>query len=237
MLSRRPKAGVSKHARTDPMRLVIFDVDGTLVDSQTLIYEATRRTFAAFGREPPERRFCLGGVGLSLGPAFRRLVGADGPWREMAEAYGEAFTAVRLDPAFADAEPLFPGAREIVQRLAADPGVLLGVATGKSRRGMARLFARTGWAPLFATVQTADDHPSKPDPAMVRAALAETGIAPHRAVLVGDTSFDMEMAREAGVEAIGVAWGNHDVAALRAAGASRILERFEDMLPLAEIAA
>jgi phosphoglycolate phosphatase len=218
------------------MRLVIFDVDGTLVDSQDLIYAAIVATFARFGLAPPERRHALGGVGLSLGPAFLRLVGESGPWREMAVAYGEVFTELRQDPVLA-AEPFFPGAEAIVTRLAARPDRRLGIATGKSRRGMARLFARTGWEPLFATVQTADDHPSKPHPSMVLTALAETGVSPHAAVLVGDTTYDMEMARSAGIAAIGVGWGHHAPDALIAAGAERVIASFEELDILLEAAA
>ena len=128
----------------------------------------------------------------------------------------------------------------MVRRLAARPDVVLGIATGKSRRGVAHLVERHGWARVFATIQTADDAPSKPDPAMLLRAMEATGARPADTAMVGDTSFDMAMARAAGVRAIGVSWGYHPVAALREAGAETIIDRFEALdaaLPAAPAAA
>jgi len=209
------------------LRLVLFDVDGTLVDSGDLIYRAIVETFAAYGRAAPERRFALGGVGLSLEQAIARLLGGEGPVAEMSETYRTTFHRLRQDPALH--EPLFPGAREVLDTLARRGDVVLGLATGKSRRGVGAIVERFGWHGRFATVQTADTHPSKPHPSMVATALAETGIAPGRAVLVGDTTFDMEMARAGGIGAIGVVWGNHTPDALEEAGAHRVIARFEEL--------
>ena len=89
---------------------------------------------------------------------------------------------------------------------------------------MARLFDREGWHSHFVTIQTADDHPSKPHPSMILQAMAETGVAPEHTVMIGDTSFDMAMARAAGVRAIGVEWGYHTADELRAAGAVAVAE-------------
>lgn len=208
-------------------RLLIFDLDGTLVDSQDMIVESQRRTFLAHGLTPPDRRTSLSVVGLSLREAFAQLVGADGPVEGMAETYKSLFQELRSD--ISRAEPFFPGAVETVARYGADPAYFLGVATGKSRRGVRHLFSRTGWESLFATVQTADDHPSKPAPDMIHAALAETGVAPARAFMIGDTSFDMAMAKAAGVRAIGVAWGYHETDALLAAGADEIISDFGEL--------
>ena len=216
------------------MHLVVLDVDGTLVDSQALIVAAQREAFAACGLEPPTRERSLSIVGLSLIEAFTALVGPKGPVERLADAYRHAFARLRADPACR--EPLFAGVAEMLSRLAARPDIVLGIATGKSRRGVAHLLAREGWEPLFATIQTADDAPSKPDPGMLRRAMAETGIAPERAVMVGDTSFDMAMARAAGIRPIGVSWGYHPVAALRDAGAERIIDSIEDLEPLLDAA-
>jgi phosphoglycolate phosphatase len=204
---------------------VIFDVDGTLVDSQNMIVAAQREAFAACGLEPPSRARSLSIVGLSLAEAFTALVGADGPIEALAEAYKAAFGRLRADPACE--EPLFPGAEALIARLAARSDIMLGIATGKSRRGVAHILETHGWTDVFATVQTADDAPSKPDPTMLRQALADTGIQADSAVMIGDTSFDMGMAKAARLHAVGVSWGYHPVAALREAGADTIIDSFE----------
>ncbi len=203
------------------MPLIVFDVDGTLVDSQHGIVEAQRRAFAAFGLPFPSRSRSLSVVGLSLTEAFAALVGVDGPVAGLAKAYRDAWTDLRAEPSFT--EPLYPGVGDLLVALAARPGVALGLATGKSRKGVDRLIAAQGWSGLFATVQTADEHPSKPHPSMLRAALAQTTIEPRDATMIGDTSFDMAMAVAAGVRALGVGWGYHSAEALIDGGAERVL--------------
>ncbi|MEO0991793.1 MAG: HAD-IA family hydrolase, partial [Pseudomonadota bacterium] len=111
-------------------------------------------------------------------------------------------------------------------------GWLSGIATGKSARGLKEVLAVHGIEGHFVTRQTADHHPSKPHPAMLEAALAEASVSPENAVMVGDTSFDMEMARSAGVRAIGVSWGYHTSDQLIASGAASVLKRFEDLVPI-----
>lgn len=210
--------------------LIVFDVDGTLVDSQHLIVAAQREAFAAHGLEPPSRVRSLSVVGLSLPEAFTALVGAHGPIEGLADAYKSAFQRLRADPSCH--EPVFPGAAELVDDLARQDGVALGIATGKSRRGVAHLVARHDWQRFFATIQTADDAPSKPDPAMLRQAMAEAGAAPGDTVMIGDATFDMLMARAAGVRPIGVSWGYHPVAALEEAGAAAIVSSYEQLRAL-----
>lgn len=126
-------------------------------------------------------------------------------------------------------EPLYPGAREAIAAIASAPDTLLGIVTGKSRRGVDAILALHGLAPFFSIIRTADDSPSKPHPGMVLEAMAETGADPAATVVIGDTTFDMEMARAAGARAIGVAWGYHPPAALAAAGAERTLVRFDEV--------
>lgn len=204
------------------MKLVVFDVDGTLIDSQHLIVAAQGTAFAEHGMTPPSRSEALSVVGLSLPQAFRRLVGEDGPIESLSESYKRAFQALRLDPSYE--EPLFPGMGDLLARLHARADVVLGIATGKSRRGVDHLIEVHGWAGWFATVQTADDAPSKPDPAMLLQAMDETGLDPRATVMIGDTTFDMAMAVEAGAAAIGVAWGYHPPGALYGAGAVTVVE-------------
>jgi phosphoglycolate phosphatase len=210
--------------------LIIFDVDGTLVDSQNLIYAAQCATFEAHGLEPPSREKVLSLVGLSLRPTFEALVGPDGPVAELDATYRQVFNKVLSDPAHH--EPLFPQVTETLKALAARPDITLGVATGKSVRGITRVIEQHGWQGLFSTIQTADTHPSKPHPSMLQAALAETGMDAHRSFFVGDTSYDMSMAVSAGIHGIGVDWGYHPVEALREAGARRIISAMDDLLHL-----
>ena len=205
------------------MKLVIFDCDGTLVDSQHGIVAAMEEAFANEGLVAPSREVILGGVGLSLIPAVARLL-PDGDLvtvERIVDGYRTAFRRMRKDPAHH--EPLYQGIEDLVRQLSARDDHLLGVATGKSIRGVHALFDRFGFDAHFATVQTADTHPSKPHPAMIAKAMAETGCEAEATVMVGDTTFDMEMARNAGVGAIGVSWGYHDTEHLRQAGADAIV--------------
>jgi phosphoglycolate phosphatase len=211
------------------MRLALFDVDGTLVNSRSMITASLVAAFASENLPPPPPLRLMSVVGLSLVDAMRELVPEIGEQRHqhLAAAYKEAFWAFRASGEHS--EDLFEGARGLLEHLRARPDVQLGIVTGKSRRGMAHLFETHGLAGWFATVQTSDDHPSKPNPSMVQQALAETGAAPASTVVIGDTSFDMAMARAAGVRAIGVSWGNHPVDELRQAGAHSISNDFNEL--------
>lgn len=204
------------------MKLVLFDCDGTLVDSQHVIVAAMGRAFARAELAMPSREAVLGIVGLSLVEAMQRL-GEDDPRfpaERLADLYREAFRELRTEPGFS--EPMFPGMRGLIDRLAARDDLLLGIATGKSQRGVAAVLAHHGLEGRFVTIQTADDAPSKPHPAMVLQAMAATGAAPMDTVLIGDTSFDMVMARAAGARAIGVSWGYHAPDLLTQSGAERL---------------
>lgn len=212
-----------------PLRLAIFDVDGTLVDSQATIVACMQQAFAAEGLPLPAPEAVRRIVGLTLPIATAELLGEPDPVlaERLAEHYKAAFFAMRARPDFE--EPLFPGARAVLDGLLAE-GWLLGVATGKAMRGLRAVLERHGLERHFTTLQTADLHPSKPHPAMIEAALAETGAARATTLMIGDTSFDMAMAKAARVRPIGVAWGNHPAEELVAAGAERILARFEELL-------
>lgn len=203
------------------MKLVVFDMDGTLIDSQAHIAGAMARAFDAVGRDCPQHADILGIVGLSLPQAMARLLPearlGTALNDQLVAAYKDSFASMRVTGAQDQASPLYPGAREVLDRLAARDDMLLGVATGKSRRGLRHVFAAHDLAPYFVTTQVADDHPSKPAPNMLMAAMDEAGAQPRDTVIIGDTSFDMEMGRNAGVRRIGVSWGYHPRAALTAA--------------------
>lgn len=212
-----------------PLRLVIFDVDGTLVDSQGDIIAAMTQAFASVGIEMPARKTVLATVGLSLDVIFPRLVpqGTVDQHLLMAEAYKSAYMDLRAQAGVRQSSPLYPGALETLRKLHAVPDILLGVATGKSKRGLDKLIEGHRLEGLFVTQQVADFHPSKPHPAMVLQALSDTGVAAADTVMVGDTSFDMDMATSAGVHGIGVSWGYHPVADLTAA--RRVIQQFDDL--------
>ena len=205
-------------------RFAVFDCDGTLADSQANICVAAEQAFADAGLVPPPRAAIRRIVGLSLVEAMRVLLpgGDDAVHERLAADYKAAFHRLRTSGALAE-EPLFDEIVAVLDRLRAD-GWTLGIATGKSDRGLAHLLRDHGIADRFATLQTADRHPSKPDPAMLFAAMAETGATPEETVMIGDTSFDMAMAAAAGVRAVGVAWGYHAPGELIAHGAAVVAD-------------
>ncbi|MFQ5775417.1 MAG: HAD-IA family hydrolase [Kiloniellaceae bacterium] len=212
-------------------RLIVFDLDGTLVDSQHVIVRAMSEAFAAHHLPRPAAEAVRRVVGLKLEFAVARLLPDPDDWgtaARVAERYREAFLALRARPDYH--EPLFPGAREVLALLDR-PEVCLGIATGKNRRGLMASLERHGLAHHFVTLQTADDGPGKPHPEMLHCAMADAGAGPDETVLIGDTTFDMEMACHARARGIGVAWGYHDPAELRASGAVRVIETFDDLPP------
>ena len=212
------------------LKLVIFDVDGTLIDSQAHIVGAMTAAFEGQGLTPPTREETLSIVGLSLPVAIDRLMPeADAALQSaLVEGYKNGFMRMRVEGGEA-LSPFYPGAREMLETLAARDDLLLGIATGKSRRGMDHLMEIHGLRRLFQTVQVADDHPSKPNPSMIQACLSETGVDTTHAVILGDTVFDMEMGRNAGIPAIGVEWGYHPAENLVTAGAMKVLTHFDQL--------
>ena len=196
-------------------RLAVFDCDGTLVDGQGAVVAAMIEAFAGVALPQPDPNAIRRIVGLSLGQAVQQLVpSADADTvRTVVAGYKSAFRAARAAGELS--EPLYPGIPELLAALTG-AGWTLGVATHRI-------------AQHFATLQTADRHPSKPHPAMLQAALDEAGIPAAAAVMIGDTAYDMLMAREAGVPAVGVAWGYHEAAELVAAGAEFVADTAEQL--------
>lgn len=211
------------------MYLVMFDVDGTLVDSQETIYHGLQVGFEAAGLPMPDRKTALSIVGRSLEEAFADLLGNSHLDKVpvMAEAYRQSKIQRRQQGL--EIDPLYPGAREAILRLHARDDILLGIATGKAQRGVRHMEETHGLTGRFVTIQTADTSPSKPHPDMIERALAETGAEVFRTVMIGDTGFDMAMAKQAGVHAIGVTWGYHDSIRLVADGADRLIDGFDQL--------
>ena len=212
--------------------LAIFDCDGTLVDSQINICIAMEDSFARSGLPAPDRHAIRRVVGLSLVEAVTMLAPDAEPaaLRQLAEDYKTAFQRLR-GKGLID-EPLFEGIGETLAALEA-AGWLLGVATGKSDRGLAHCLAHHGIAERFVTLQTADRHPSKPHPSMIHQAMADAGAVPETTLMIGDTAFDIGMAIAAGTSAIGVAWGYHDRHELFAEGAHHVAEEPRDIVTIA----
>lgn len=210
------------------IRLAVFDCDGTLVDGQAAICDTMERAFETAGLPTPDRHAVRRMVGLSLPYALRELApnASDDQRARVVEAYKDGYRSLRMTGALQ--EPLYAGIGELVVRLE-EAGWLLGVATGKSDRGLNACLETHGIKHRFVTLQTADRHPSKPHPAMLEAALVEAGVEPSHAVMIGDTSFDMEMAVAAGVRAIGVSWGYHEPHELMATGASAVADTIEQL--------
>lgn len=211
-----------------PYRLIVFDFDGTLVDSQAGIVHCMGEGFAAVGLPAPAAEAVRRVVGLSLELAIARLLPAEAQDAVVpaAAAYRGAFLAWRDDPAFH--EPLFEGVAETLERLDT-PEVLLGIATGKNLRGLSASLERHGLRQRFTTLQTPDHSPSKPHPGMLRRAMDEVGCYPDETILIGDTTFDIEMAQNAGTISLGVSWGYHAPEELRAAGARAVLDAMTDL--------
>lgn len=195
----------------EALRLVVFDVDGTLVDSRAHIVQAMEDAFLTLGLPCPSREAVLHGVGLSLPELMAQLVPEhpSATHLALAEGYKSASFARHAAAGDAGSAVFFPGMRGVLDQLRADDFTLMATATGMSRRGLDRIIAQHGLEGYFQSTQVADTHPSKPHPSKLHAALRDAGVAAQNAVMIGDTSYDMLMAKAAGTDAIGVSWGNH----------------------------
>jgi phosphoglycolate phosphatase len=209
-------------------RLAIFDCDGTLVDSQANICLAMEHAFDEAGMTPPSRHATRRIVGLSLVEAMRLLLpdAAAQVHTDMAERYKASYLILRNNGL--EHEPLYDGIAALLSAMD-ESGWLLGVATGKSDRGLERCLDHHGIKGLFVTLQTADRHPSKPHPSMVYQALADAGAEAKNAVVIGDTVYDIHMGKAAGTRTIGVNWGYHPIDELRGAGADAIAESMDEL--------
>lgn len=215
------------------MKLALFDVDGTLVDSGRLIHEVMARTFEHHGHDRPHYDATRSIIGLTLDTAIARIMGVeeiDDQIRAMTQHYKDTYGPVRLEPGFQ--EPLYDGVGDMIAALVAREDVLVGAVTGKARRGLDLIRHTHGFENVFFVSRTADDCPSKPHPAMVLECCGETGVTPASTFVVGDAIYDMQMATSAGARAIGVSWGYSSREALIATGAHAILGKPGDLLDL-----
>ncbi|TNE56897.1 MAG: HAD family hydrolase [Alphaproteobacteria bacterium] len=212
------------------LKLVVFDCDGTLVDSQFVIAESMRRAFAAHGLEPLPREAVRRVVGLPLEQSISWLLPDMKPrdHKAIAQSFRDTFFDLHHDPSCE--EPLFDGARACLEALEG-AGYLMAVATGKSRRGLRRILENHDLGHFFQALKTAEDGPGKPDPQILKDIMADCGVGPADTAVVGDTTFDIMMAGNAGAFGIGVEWGYHQPEELRAAGACEVVAQFEALPP------
>jgi len=183
------------------LKLIIFDFDGTLVDSRPLILECHRIVFSEFQLPPPLPARSLELVGKSLDIILADLAGPAAPVLEMVKAYDLLLPRLRADPLFA--ERPFDGVDDLLHELSRAEDTILGIATGHRTDTIAPALQALRWTGLFRTIQAADTAPSKPHPAMLLQALAATGVEAKDAIFVGDTTFDMQMAEAARLRSIG----------------------------------
>ncbi len=210
------------------VKLAIFDCDGTLSDGQAGVVNAMEHAFGQVGVAAPPRVAVRRIVGLSLPQAIRQLAPdlPDSQQSAVVQAYKDAFRLSRENGSLR--EPLFDGMADLLRRLHSS-GWTLGVATGKSDRGLASTLAVHGLTDLFQTLHTADRHPSKPHPSMLEAAMEDVLARPETSCMIGDTVFDIQMAKSAGVRAIGVSWGYHEPDELLEAGAEAVANDTEEL--------
>ncbi len=213
--------------------LLIFDCDGTLIDSRKSIVEVATMVIEQFQLPMPDDARILETVGLSLPQAIAHLFPhePESLILEMSDAYKGAFMQMRAEERIVD--PLYDGASSLLQDLYGYDHVFLGIATGKARRGVNAEFERLDIdIRKFSTIQTADVAASKPHPDMIDRAMRETGIDRDNTFMIGDTSYDMQMAKSAGVHPIGVNWGYHKQSELQQAGARDIVQNYGELSEL-----
>lgn len=211
------------------MILVMFDMDGTLIDTQALILEHMMSTFAGAGLDLPTESDARRVIGLSLPLAMERLARSSDTVLidRLVESYRSHYRASLVESA--DREGLFPGALAALGRLHQRKDTLLGVATGKGLNGVHRILGLHGVSDYFVTLQTPDHNPSKPHPGMILRAMSETGVDANQVIMVGDTTFDIEMGKAAGAKAVGVTWGYHDPEELVRAGADIMIDTYDEL--------
>lgn len=202
------ETGVS--SQLSQVRLIVFDWDGTLEDSTSSIVDAIEQALILIGKVPPDRQAMKDIIGLNAIQGLAALY----PDEDAHQLARECANAAQNAPRHSQ---LYPGVREVLQQLS-DGGFWLAIATGKARGGLDHALQVHELTSLFLTTRTADDAPSKPHPAMMDSILRELGVEPHEAVMIGDTSYDLQLAANAGVRSIGVSCGSHSEQSLQDTG-------------------
>jgi len=196
---------LDKASRPDAVRLIVFDWDGTLMDSETQIVHSMVGAISDMQLEARSADQCRNIIGLGLREAIDALY--PGRDADFAARFVERYRYHWFT--MSDDSELFPGARETLQLLK-DAGFLLAIATGKGRLGLDRVLSHTGLDGVFAATRCSDETRSKPHPQMLEEILQQLGVDAQQALMVGDTEYDMHMARQAGVYPVAVSYGVHD---------------------------
>jgi phosphoglycolate phosphatase len=205
---------------------ILFDCDGTLVDSAGVIAAVMHRAFTKLDEEPVSDEAVRDIIGLSLEIAIGKLTKKPADSARVADltaAYKSEFFLYRSEPSFS--EPAFDGIPELLSLLRQQDAIICGVVTGKSRRGLDTVAAHHGFEWMLPVSRTADECASKPAPDMVLECCAQCGIEPAHTLVIGDTSYDMQMAKSAGAIAVGVEWGYHKPDILLSSGAGIIIDK------------
>jgi len=205
--------------------LLIFDWDGTLMDSVAHIVASMRAATAELGLAPRDDKQFSDIIGLGMREAINSLFP-----EQYDDAFAQTFTEAYRKYYFAEDAPqaLFPNAENVLRDLHAQE-YLLAVATGKSRRGLDKVLHETGLQDVFHASRCADETHSKPHPRMLLEILETTGVEPGNALMIGDTEYDLDMARQAGMHAVGVSYGVHDRERLQTLGPRHILDSIEEL--------
>ena len=219
--------------------LLIFDWDGTLADSRDHIVAAMQAAISSLQLPAQSDDRCAQMIGLGLRETAMQLFSCfylngideqDGideqGLTEFAESYSKHFIALKQQHG---ATQFFPNAIETLWQLK-EQGHLLAVATGKSRRGLDRALVADNLVDLFVATRAADETASKPSPVMLEALLCETGMSADQAVMIGDTSYDMQMAKNIDMRRIAVSYGVHEVSVLEQYAPSLVIDRMDQLL-------
>ena len=213
------------------MRLIIFDFDGTLVDSQDMIVAAYKDAAKIQKLHIPKTSTILKTIGLSLKESLREIfpeLTADQIDRLNIQ-FQNSFFKIRESETVQKLSNVYPGATAFLENLSNCPRNKLAIASGKALAGLKFDLNLHNIARFFSNLQSSDSHPSKPNPSMLRACLTETGISPSNAVMVGDTAYDIQMANSIPMKSIAVTWGYHSIRLLEKENPDFIASSFEDL--------
>ena len=209
-------------------KLVIMDLDGTLVDSQEFIISATTVAFRDEGLKVPKRENILSIIGLSLTEAFRVLNKDlnEKQIKKLTSRFKNCYNTFNQEQLIS---PLYKNAKNFLENLNRNEEIILAIATGKGLKGLLQILKAHNLESFFSKLQTSDFYPSKPDPTMLVSLMKTLKIKTEDAVMVGDTDFDVSMAHRAGIKSIGVLWGYHSISRIKLMKPTAIVENFADL--------